>query len=162
MCILDTGAALLRIMGGVVFWPRVLRNPGLHLSFEHTRLAPPIPFWDRISRVVVARPLLVWSVAGLILLPFVVLGLRVSPVYRATGELHPLSASVQGLKAIQRHFTAGEIGPLTVLLEGSVDWDSSEGREVLAHLSRGFAGLENVAEVRSLTGNLSAGHYPIR
>ncbi|HLN29309.1 MAG TPA: MMPL family transporter [Gemmataceae bacterium] len=148
---LTLAPALLRIMGGVVFWPRVLRNPGLHLSFERSRLAPPIPFWDRISRVVVARPLLVWSVAGLILLPFVVLGLRVSPVYRATGELHPLSASVQGLKAIQRHFTAGEIGPLTVLLEGSVDWDSPEGREVLAHLSRGFAGLENVAEVRSLT-----------
>jgi RND superfamily putative drug exporter len=100
---------------------------------------------------VVARPVLVWSVAVLTLAPLALLGFQVVPVYKATGELHPSAGSVQGLAAIQRHFTAGEIGPLTVLLRSSTDWNTVEGREALAHLSRGFALLPNVAEVRGLT-----------
>jgi RND superfamily putative drug exporter len=55
------------------------------------------------------------------------------------------------LAAIQRHFTAGETGPLTVLLASPTAWDSREGRDTVAHLSFALASLENVAEVRSLT-----------
>src|SRR5262249_51717774 len=49
-----------------------------------------------------------------------------------------------------RHFNPGETGPVTVLLASSTDWNTEEGRRVLAHLSHGFAMLPNVAEVRSL------------
>ena len=49
------------------------------------------------------------------------------------------------------HFTAGEVGPITVLLESTTDWESPRGQAILAHLSHGFALLDNVAEVRSLT-----------
>ncbi|HZU34308.1 MAG TPA: MMPL family transporter, partial [Gemmataceae bacterium] len=83
--------------------------------------------------------------------PLLVVGLRVKPIYRPTGELQPGCSSVQGLAVIQRHFTAGEIGPITVLLSSDHDWSSPEGRAVIDHLSRGFAYLDNVAEVRSLT-----------
>src|SRR5262249_12465413 len=108
-------------------------------------------FWDWVSRGVVARPVLVWTVAVLALAPLAVLGFRVSPVYKATGELHPSAGSVQGLTAIHRHFTGGEIGPLTVLLRSATSWNTPAGREALAHASRAFSLLPNIAEVRSLT-----------
>lgn len=58
------------------------------------------------------------------------------------------------------HFTAGETGPVTVLLESDKDWDSPEGRRVIEHLSQGFCYLDNVAEVRSLTQPLGKVEEP--
>lgn len=154
---LTLAPALLRLMGRVVFWPsrvpsRDDRVYGRGLRGPNAR----DPLWDRIARGVVARPMLVWSVAVLALFPLAIFGLRVYPNYKPTGELSPTSPSVMGVGAIQRHFTAGEIGPLTVLLTSHTNWDSTEGRELIAHLSRGFAHLPNVAEVRSLTQPLGS------
>jgi RND superfamily putative drug exporter len=142
---LTLAPALLRILGKAVFWPgRMPRGE------EGSRR------WDWLSRLVVARPVAIWATAVLVLLPLAVLGLGVRANYRATGELAPQSPSLQGLAAIQRHFTAGEVGPVTVLLESTADWESREGQMVLTHLSRGFGSLDNVAEVRSLTQPLGA------
>jgi len=167
--------ALLRILGPIAFWPH--KN-----SMQMTRIGridagsirdnPPDPrhprtiptnarwqkegFWGRISRHVVARPLLTGTIAAFALLPLAVLGFGVRPNYRATSELSPTSDSIRGLTAIQNHFTAGEVGPITVLLESSTDWESPGGRAILSHLSRGFGYLDNVAEVRSLTQPLGS------
>ena len=62
--------------------------------------------------------------------------------------------------AIQQHFTAGEIGPITVLLTRRPTGTVRKGRRVLTHTSRGLGYLDNVAEVRSLTqplGSAAAG-----
>jgi RND superfamily putative drug exporter len=107
--------------------------------------------WDRISQAVVMRPALIFAVTVLVLAPLAFLGLCVEPNYRPTGELAPTSQSIQGIAAIQRHFTAGETGPLTVLLVSPTDWNTPDGKDLIAHLSRGFGNLPNVAEVRSLT-----------
>jgi RND superfamily putative drug exporter len=112
--------------------------------------------WGTISRHVVARPVFVWTTAVLVLLPLAVVGFGVRPNYRATSELASSSDSVQGLAAIQRHFTAGEVGPITVLLESTTDWESPAGQSIIAHLSQGFCYLDNVAEVRSLTQPLGS------
>jgi RND superfamily putative drug exporter len=137
--------ALLRILGRAVYWPAGL--PAIsRLSAEASEGA-----WGWISRHVAAHPLPIGCAALLLLLPLAFLGLHVRPSYRATAELSPACGSVQGLAAIQRHFTAGEVGPVTVLLEGDVPWDSDPGRRVIEHFSKGFALLANVAEVRSLT-----------
>jgi RND superfamily putative drug exporter len=134
--------ALLRLFGRAVFWPGGLP----------TRTAQREPsLWNRLSRGVVARPILIWSAAVLALLPLALVGLGVGPVYKATGELQTKAASVRGLAAIGRHFTAGETGPLTVLLAAPTTWDTPQGRARISRLSRGFAHLEHVAEVRSLT-----------
>ncbi len=140
---LTLAPALLHLLGRWVFWPRRAR-------VRPSRRPRPSP-WDHISRHVVARPVLVWGSALVLLLPLAVLGLRVRPNCKPTGELTPSSDSVRGMACIQRHFTAGEVGPITVLLAAPADWDSPPGRELVSHLSRGFAALPNVAEVRSLT-----------
>ncbi|HEV3204565.1 MAG TPA: MMPL family transporter [Gemmataceae bacterium] len=144
---LTLAPALLQILGRTAFWPA--RGPVYQAKvfpgFRRETL------WERISRGVIARPVLVWSTAMVALLPLAFLGFRVSPNYKSTGELPPWAESVQGVQTIQRHFTAGEVGPMTVLLTSSTDWSSPQGRELIAHLSRGFGFLDNVAEVRSLT-----------
>jgi RND superfamily putative drug exporter len=135
--------ALLHLLGERVFWPR---QPRLR-----TYRASRVNLWEQISNQVIARPVLIWSVAVALLAPLALLGLCIRPNYKATGELAPSAGSVRGLAAIQRHFTAGEIGPVTVLLSSPTDWNSPQGRDLIAHLSQGFSRLENVAEVRSLT-----------
>lgn len=134
--------ALLHLLGRRVFWPmRRITEVGA----QHDGL------WDWVSRQVVTRPILVWSVAVAVLLPLAFLGFRVTPNYKPTGELSSTSGSVQGMTAIQKHFTAGEVGPVTVLLSSSHDWNTPEGKELVNHVSRVLGNLENVAEVRSLT-----------
>ena len=142
--------AILSIAGKIVFWPMrppaPARSPLVRrLSLGHQG------FWEWISHRVAARPVLTWSLAILVLLPFIIIGLNVTPSYNATNELSPESESLQGLAAIKRHFNPGEVGPVTVLLVTDTDWTSHDGLNQIDHLSRGFASLPNVAEVRSLT-----------
>lgn len=141
--------ALLSILGRIVFWPgaapQVIRPRIAQLD------APAkLGVWDIISKFVARRPVLTWVVAVAVLAPLVILGIRVQPNYRATGELNSRCASLQGLNAIQRHFNEGEIGPVTVLLTSSKDWTSHLGQRELERISGGFAALDGVAEVRSL------------
>ncbi len=147
--------ALLRILGKVVFWPGSPPAPA-KLRFHRQIHIQRLGLWDWISHGVAARPIVVWFVAVAILLPLAAVGLRVQPNYCATSELSPNCDSLRGLAAIKRHYTAGEIGPVTVLLVASTDWDSREGLLDIDHLSRGFAHLANVAEVRSLTQPIGA------
>jgi len=152
--------ALLRLLGGALFWPRKAaaaepRFLGRLRGYDDTAMAPGPgrwdAVWDWISGRVVARPFMVWLGSALLLLPLAVIGLQVAPTYRPTGELSPQSASICGMKAIQKHFTAGETGPLTLLLTAAADWDTPEGRQQIGQVSAAIAGLDNVAEVRSLT-----------
>jgi RND superfamily putative drug exporter len=140
---LTLAPALLRLLGRFAFWPMPAPRRVLGLPRE--------TLWGRLSRSVIGRPMVVWGVAVLALLPLAVLGGGVRANYRATGELSRACGSVRGLEAIQTHFTAGEAGPVTVLLESPQPWDGREGLDLIAHLSQGFMRLDNVAEVRSLT-----------
>jgi RND superfamily putative drug exporter len=139
---LTLAPALLRILGTAVFWP---------VGAPRREKRPREGVWGWISRQVLARPVVIFGVSVALLVPLALVGFGVKANYRATGELSRDSGSVEGLAVIQRHFTAGEVGPITVLLESPSDWEGKDGRAVLAHLSQGFARLPNVAEVRSLT-----------
>jgi RND superfamily putative drug exporter len=165
---LTLAPALLCLLGRSVFWPVGMPRPEQGLSGRNPLLSfsardKSIPLtssgeglWGRISRQVVAHPVAVWGTSVALLVPLAVIGFTVKANYRATGELSPTSSSVEGLAILQRHFTAGEVGPVTVLLEAPKSWDSKEGRAIIAHLSQGFARLPNVAEVRSLTQPLGS------
>jgi RND superfamily putative drug exporter len=135
--------AILHLLGRKAFWPggwpkkpSGAREPDL---------------WTRLSRKVIEKPILIWSFALAGLLPLALLGLRVHPTFKPTSEMAASSSSIKGLEAIQRHFTAGETGPITVLLSSATDWNSPDGRKLIGHLTNGFSALNNVAEVRSLT-----------
>jgi RND superfamily putative drug exporter len=146
--------ALLRLLGRAVFWPTQPPGPDRSLSTGSVlSLGQPTRpcLWDWLSRCVVERPRLVWFGSLAILAPLFVLGLYVTPAFRPTGELSPTSPSIRGLDTIQHHFTAGETGPVTVLLESAADWNTPEGRQLIDRVSHDLGQLDNVAEVRSLT-----------
>ncbi len=152
---LTLAPALLRLLGTAVFWP------GSHARSERRVWRPRSA--GRASGIASAAasspgPLLIWATAVLVLLPLGHPRLRRArqlPGHRRTGADQ---RERQGLAAIQRHFTAGEVGPVTVLLESTTDWESPRGQAMIAHLSHGFALLDNVAEVRSLTQPLGSRH----
>ncbi len=149
--------ALLKLLGDAVFWPR--EAPGSAGTAGTPRGSGPRDcgpghwdgLWDRLSGLVVAHPMLIWLMSVLVLLPLALLGLRITPAYKPTGELSQTSPSIQGMAAIQRHFTIGETGPLTVLLSAAADWDSPEGKALIGQVSAALGRLDNIAEVRSLT-----------
>jgi RND superfamily putative drug exporter len=144
---LTLAPALLHLLGALAFWPRGVP----HSSARAARTGSNPGFWSWVSHRVVARPVLVWTVAFVALLPLAIFGTQVGATYRATGELPPTSSSLKGLTAIQKHFNVGEIGPVTVMLVSPTSWDSPAGRATIEHVSRSFAFMDNVAEVRSLT-----------
>jgi RND superfamily putative drug exporter len=143
--------ALLSVLGRIVFWPGKAPAPEFRARLVNADTPPPrLGLWDFISQFVARRPIVTWVAAVAILAPIVILGLRVQPNYRATGELNNDTPSLKGLAAIQRHFSPGEIGPVTILLTSNQDWASPLGQRELERLSQGFTELDGVAEVRSL------------
>jgi RND superfamily putative drug exporter len=136
--------ALLQILGTAAFWPVGAPQPEADGRPRRT-------LWTRLARVVVRRPLTVGLVAVLVLIPLAILGFQVRPSYRATAELSSRATSVRGLEALKRHFTPGEVGPITLLLVSPQEWDGDEGRSLIRILSATLSGMDNVAEVRSLT-----------
>lgn len=140
--------ALLALLGRWAFWPWpcVVAKPTSMPSATHSAR-----LWHGFSAWVTRRPLAVWSMSILLLLPLAWVGYRTEFVFAITAELPRDAQSRYGMEVIQKHFTAGEIGPLTVLLEGGHDWDSPAGRNHVSKLTRVLAALPNVAEVRSLT-----------
>ena len=81
--------------------------------------------WGWLSQQVTTRPVAIFVTSVAVLLPLAILGFQVHSAYRATGELAPTSQSVVGLAAVERHFNAGEVGPITVLLEAPKEWDDA-------------------------------------
>jgi RND superfamily putative drug exporter len=143
--------ALLKILGSWAFWPgRPPGRPGSRLPGARGETDEE-DFWTRLSGKLLKRPGLAWLGAMALLAPLALLGTATRTSFRATAELSGHSPSIVGLDAVQRHFPAGEAGPVTVLLESPVPFDTSHGRRLIEHLSQGFLHLENVREVRALT-----------
>ncbi|HEV3142637.1 MAG TPA: MMPL family transporter, partial [Gemmataceae bacterium] len=140
---LTLSPALLRLFGKAIFWPR--RFSPAYPRATHTGI------WHKISQWVVRHPKLVLGLAAVSLLPLAVFGLQVRSSFKPTGDLSPNARSVRGMAVTQRHFPAGETGPITVLLVSDADWNSPEGREAIQKLSQCFQFLDHVEEVRSLT-----------
>ncbi|HVS37997.1 MAG TPA: MMPL family transporter [Gemmataceae bacterium] len=151
---LTLAPALLRLLGPVVFWPR---SQGISVASQKEGALTPVPgplapsLWGWLSRQVTTRPIAIFAASVAVLLPLAVLGFQVHAAYRATGELAPACQSVVGLSVVESHFKAGEVGPITVLLESSRPWEGKEGEAVIRHLSMTIQNLDNVAEVRSWT-----------
>ncbi len=148
--------ALLRLSGRWAFWPGHVPGRGygrFHdlLSSHGIETVEKSGFWEKASLAISKRPGLWWLGGFSLLLPLAIMGCLTRASYRATAELRSSSPSIQGLTAIQRHFPAGEAGPITVFLESEKDFDTPQGRGIIEHLSKGFLTLEHVSEVRALT-----------
>jgi len=157
---------LLRLADRWAFWPR---RPGGGGGGRAGWVATDDPLgrwirsnpvqagWNRLAGALVRYPLTIWVSSVLLMAPFAAWGVwhYTSLSYGLLSELPQDNASVRGATEVQKHFPAGNAGPVTLLLKNdSLDFNSSNGRDLIEQLT-GF--LENkqgelkLADVRSLT-----------
>jgi RND superfamily putative drug exporter len=153
--------ALLRLAGRWTCWPHC---PG-DRAWAHTRwirkwFTRPAEFpllWHRVGNLLVRRAGTIWLATVAVLAPLVVFaGFMYNRLsYNLIGTLPPNSPSVVGTRALEAHFPAGLMGPVTALLiDPRMDFGSSAGKDVVAQVTtRLLAEKEELglADVRSLT-----------
>lgn len=120
--------AILRLAGRFAFWPNASRatsrnDTGFLSSTDLTsriqRANLLTQGWQWIGEVIERRPWTAWSLSVVLMLPFVVAGVLFfgNLSYGLLSELPDTAASVYGAQAAQRHFPAGEVAPLKVLIQ---------------------------------------------
>jgi RND superfamily putative drug exporter len=138
--------ALLRLCGRWAFWPHVatkqVQNAGGWLSA--TGLMGHLLrrnffelIWKKISELILARPGYVLTLTTALMTPFAIIAVLCfrNLSYGLLTELPQHNASVQGAKAVQRHYPAGIAGPVTILLQNDkVDFNTAEGSEPIGRL----------------------------
>lgn len=130
--------ALLRAAGSWVFWPFGSPQPG-EVTPQETKAKSkaktlPAPgkfgnFWTWLSGAVLQRPGWVLATSVALMAPFAFHGLRVQPSYDIVNELSADRPTVRGTEMFRRHFTPGEVGPITIVAQlenGQFDQDSGK------------------------------------
>ena len=157
---------LLRLTGHLAFWPRHFgasggQRAGWVAASDPVRRwlqsNPVQAAWDRLAAVLLRWPATCWLVSIALMAPFAAWGAwnYTSLSYGLLSELPQDNPSVRGATEVQKHFPAGNAGPVTLLLRNdSLHFGSSDGRDLVDALT-GFLA-ENrtslkLADVRSLT-----------
>ncbi|MEI6538193.1 MAG: MMPL family transporter [Planctomycetota bacterium] len=120
--------AILRLAGRFAFWPTASRatsrnDTGFLSSTDLTsrikRANLLTQGWQWIGEVIERRAWMAWSLSIVLMLPFVVAGVLFfgNLSYGLLSELPDTASSVYGAQAAQRHFPAGEVAPLRVLMQ---------------------------------------------
>ena len=120
--------AILRLAGRFAFWPNASRatsrnDTGFLSSTDLTsrikRANLLTQGWQWIGEVIERRAWMAWTLSIVLMLPFVVAGVLFfgNLSYGLLSELPDTASSVYGAQAAQRHFPAGEVAPLKVLIE---------------------------------------------
>ncbi len=156
---LTLAPVLLHWLRGAVFFP--FRPPhhekGRDPEQEGLEQIPLSATWGKIASLVIRRPGLILSISLLGLAPFAILGLWTKSNYSQLTDLSSEQPSIIGSKMIRRYFPAGELGPSTILIEHPrIDFRSEAGRGAIEALSRKYASLKDVAEVRSVSRPVGA------
>jgi RND superfamily putative drug exporter len=144
--------AILRATGQMIFWPfKVHALSTAEQAIEADHLAG--GFWDRLSRVILARPGLILVASVVLLAPMAYVGYHdVTISYDLVRELPKDRASVIGTSIVRRHFPAGETGPITVLVhQQDGAFNTPDGERNIAHLTRLLSEIDGVESVRSIT-----------
>ncbi len=160
--------ALLFVTGRYAFWPQVSRDRLVAAGWvSPTSLVSRIiesglfsRVWERVGRALEKRPATIWCVTVSLMVPFAVVGVTFYDhlSYGLLSELPREATSVVGAKAVQDHFPAGTVGPVTVLVKNpEFDFTSREAKGVIGDLTDRIAEEREelgVADVRTLTNPL--------
>ncbi len=148
---LTLAPALMRAMSRFVFWPFApVPKPASAETDEETGRDNRL--WQRISRGILARPGSILVVSLLVMAPLAYRGWTVSVTYDLLEELPADRASVVGTNLLKRHFPAGDMAPITVLVEQpGADFEGREGTKQIANLTKLLYNTNGVESVRSLT-----------
>ena len=155
--------SLLCLAGRWAFWPRrggAGRGGWVAATSPLARWLAGNPVqaaWERLVRLLLARPGTIWLASVAVLLPFAAWGVLnyTTLSYGLLSELSPDKTSVKGAAEVQAHFPAGNTGPVTLILRNEqVDFGSKTGRAAIKALTdvlnKHHDSLD-IADVRSLT-----------
>jgi len=140
--------SLLRMMGRYTFWPELPQH-GVEFRTQHvgpvTRLIRRLTlqehshrFWEWLATRLMRRPVRIWLLAILLMLPWGVVGTWFLDhvTYGIIASLKKTAPSVQGTRDMAEHFSPGITGPVTLLVEAKeIDFSLSEGTRLIQKLS---------------------------
>ncbi len=120
--------ALLRLAGKWAFWPymkseRIKQESGwispTRFIARMTQKDGFFSIWDKLSELLLAKPLAIWLLCIAIMTPFAIFGVMNFNFlsYGLLKELPQNQPSVVGAEAVQKHFPAGTTGPVSILLK---------------------------------------------
>jgi putative drug exporter of the RND superfamily len=149
--------AMIAIAGPGIFWPRRLRGAASPAGARQSREGR---FWRWVSVLVTTRPLAVLVISGAALVGPAVAGARVNWVYDQLTTLAPTYGAVRGANMVMRHWSVGQLGPLTVLLVSKEPIPASEWEAVSRDLCAGVSSVPGVEDVRCLEQPVGKGRPP--
>ena len=140
--------ALIRVCGSWAFWPNIqaeriqsqagwLSPTNLVSSLRKRNLMESC--WNRISKVILQRPGAILAVCILAMLPFSILAIvmRHHLSYGLLSELPVTDPSVIGARVVQDHFPAGEVSPVSVLIEqDGIDFSEDSQQTLVKQLTK--------------------------
>ena len=151
--------ALLAIFGRRLFWP------GRTLSAAAGPADPARPprarLWPRIARFVCARPGVLLPLAVAVLAAPAVRGTRITWVYDTLTDLGKDYGAVAALDVVKRHWTAGEIAPVRILVRCDRPLDRAGWAKLSGSLTGALNGLKGVQNVRSLSQPMGSQVNPV-
>jgi RND superfamily putative drug exporter len=151
--------ALLRACGKTVFWPFRIKAHPATVQVAHDE---PLPdhsligrFWSWTSDHIMARPGMLLLASLVVMTPFAYVGLDVKISYDLLADLPKDAMSGDGTKLLKKHFPAGEVGPITMLVArdgADVDLTTKEQRLEIRSLTKDIfdAMKGDVQSIRSL------------
>jgi RND superfamily putative drug exporter len=161
--------AILRLCRLYAFWPAMMTRPadtfpagrGVLARLKNLRLLS--MGWQWMGSLLERRPWFAWLGSMAVLLPFAAAGVIFfgDLSYGLLSELPKTSASVYGAEAAQKHFPAGEVSPITLMIEAEgLDFTTMQGtsftliREFTERLvaQKGELGLDSVRSLSSPRG----------
>lgn len=149
---LTLAPAMLRAFGRYVFWPF-----GVQLKPAAEDNAPDKTvtgrFWTWASDRIMAYPGIIMVVSLVALAPLAYEGLDVKVSYDLLADLEATRPSKVGTKMMQQHFPAGEMGPITMLVDKpDFHFDNEEGRKLITEFTKELYALSttDIKSVRSL------------
>jgi RND superfamily putative drug exporter len=113
-------------------------------------------FWDRIGRAAMARPLRSWLFTILAMVPLSILGMQTDFIQDLMTELPTSTRSAEDFRLVAAKFDPGMLAPLTVVLESTTNFRSSEGLALIDDVSRLLSHQRRLDEVRSATQPLGS------
>lgn len=125
-------------------------------SAFHGMTRPSSGFWDRVAHWALAHPAWSWSITFALMLPLAWLGTRTHFLNDIISEMPEKTASVANLRLVAEKFGAGQVAPLTVVLESDKDLRTSQGLALIDDVSRMLSRQRKLAEVRSATQPLGS------
>jgi RND superfamily putative drug exporter len=152
LAVLTLVPALLGIFGRAVFWPARTAKPRRR-------------FWTRVAAGVTARPgLVLLAVLPLLAVP-AIRGAHLRWVYDTLAQVRVrpgahVGGAAEGLEMARRHWPAGQVAPVRILLKTEQPQDAEAWRKLSERLTGALMELDGVRDVRSLSqplGSESAG-----